>query len=100
MSTNLLKEACVGLVGAAAGSTRDMTAMRRPATMTDGYPRVDDHHYGARRETLAASVSPGLIDGSGFARAAESPRTLPAYTEWHRLDLAVRGGAGRASSAC
>ena len=51
----------------------------------------------SRRRPSARS---GLIDGSGFARAAESPRTLPAYTEWHRLDLTVRGGAGRASATC
>ena len=67
---------------------------RRPAS------RVDGHHFPAPLSRRRPSAHSGLIDGSGFARAAESPRTLLAYTEWRRLDLTVRRGAGRASATC
>ena len=81
--------------GQARGRSINSAATLLPTTTTDG-PMA----------TISARLSPpgrrrsGLIDGSGFARAAESPRTLPAHTEWHRLDLTVRGGAGRASATC
>jgi len=69
-----------------------------PTTTPGGWPRWQPFPRAvARRRPSGRS---GRIDGSGFARTAESPRTLPAYTEWHRLDLTVRGGAGRASATC
>ena len=45
---------------------------------------AEEPHISTRGSLCRRPARSGLIDGSGFARAAVSPRTLPAYTECHR----------------
>jgi hypothetical protein len=53
---------------------RKPPTQRCPARLTH---LREDHHFRARLSRRRPSAPSGLIDGSGFARAAESPRTLP-----------------------